>query len=130
MVGVSLGWLWNQRCNFLLFFLHPPSLPALSLSPCLILVPSLCGAFNASYHMVSGSNRRCLYVCRDFYRCSNVPQGLWIFIKLMTYTKLNPLSQTHSTPCPFFLMLKPQIGLEPLLEGDRHKPHNACDVMC
>lgn len=134
MVCVSLGWLWNQRCNSFFFFSPPSLLLCLSLSlPSLILVSSHCGAFNASYHMVAESSWRCggAFIGASKHSCNNARQGSGFFITLMLYRvdPSSPSTPSQTRRFSLFLNTEPQIGGDSLLEGGNHKPHNACDVM-
>lgn len=110
MVIVSLGWLRNQRCNSLFFFLHR-SFSAPLFLPSLILVSSHCGAFNASYHMVAESNWRCggAFIGASKHSCNNACQGSRFFITLMLYrvnpTNYPPPLEFTQLFFPFLLML-------------------------
>lgn len=105
-----------------LFFpslLHRSFSASLSLSlPSLILVSSLCGAFNASEHMVVASSWRCrgAFIGASKHSCNNARQGSEFFIKLMLYqgdpsnSSSSSPSKTHSTTF-FLLKLNHEQGL-------------------
>lgn len=96
--------------------------------PSLILVSSHCGVFNASYHMVAGSSRRCAGAFVGAWQdsCNNACQVSEFFITLML-ALADPSSIQPHPPSPFIPNHKLVRSL--YWKDSNHKPHGFSDVI-